>query len=319
MKDNFFHNFIHLAMVPSNQNNFRPWLLRRATLIFYSFLVIAVLLFFSPIGELKIKTFLANLSQDLIIGQVNPDRQETGLLPLAKNNKLTQAAQLKAEDMIKRGYFSHIGPDNEKPCVWLDRVGYHYAAAGENLAIDFSDPVVLEQAWLNSPSHAKNILNKYFNDIGIGIASGTMNNRKTTVVVMFLGREITPLLAKEPTIAEESIASAKTLANVSPQEPVVTRVIEESALDQENTAILGLEKKGGVAASEPAASGLKIFLVEEGPGLLRLLLTAIFILLAIWVLFVSFFRKPKFNNSFAASRVLALIVFLILLWIPAIF
>ncbi len=148
------------------------------------FIFVFIIIIFSFL-DFKINKFLANLTQQLIVQEVNPLREKK----LKINEKLTRAAQLKAEDIIARNYFDHTGPDGEPPWVWLDKVDYDYAAAGENLAIDVNDPKVLIDAWINSPSHAKNILNENFIDVGIGIAKGRIGDRKTIVVVMFLARE----------------------------------------------------------------------------------------------------------------------------------
>lgn len=148
------------------------------------FIFVFLIIIFSFL-DFKITNLLANLTQQLVIQEVNPLREKK----LKVSEKLTEAAQLKAEDMIARNYFDHTGPDGELCWIWLDKVGYDYAAAGENLAIDVNDPKVLIDTWINSPSHAKNILNENFTDVGIGIAEGKIGDRKTIVVVMFLARE----------------------------------------------------------------------------------------------------------------------------------
>lgn len=165
-------------------------LLSKKALFFCAVLaVFCFIIIFLPLTEFKISKLLADLTQQTIISQINPVRQSSGLPGLQVNGKLNQAAQLKAEDMIARNYFSHKDPDGKAPWVWLEQVGYDYSAAGENLAMDVSDPEVLKNAWLNSPSHAKNILNTNFTDIGVGVAKGKINGKKTIVVVMFLAKE----------------------------------------------------------------------------------------------------------------------------------
>lgn len=142
--------------------------------------------------EIKIEKMLASLTQEMIVKRVNPIRLSSGFSELKINGKLNRAAQSKAEDMIKRNYFSHTDPEGQPPWIWLEKVDYKYAAAGENLAMDVSDAKALASAWLASSSHAKNILNDYFKDVGIGIARGKISNKKTIVVVMFLASEISP-------------------------------------------------------------------------------------------------------------------------------
>jgi hypothetical protein len=201
-------------------------LLGKKALILYAILAVLVFLSLSPLGEIKIGRLLARLSQELIIQEVNPVREDQGVLALEVDEKLNQAAQLKAEDMIARDYFSHQGPGGELPWSWLDAVEYNYAAAGENLAMDVNDPKVLINAWLNSPSHAKNILNENFTDIGIGITKGKIKGKETIVVVMFLAREMS--------IVEEINQEAQVLGaliegmkNVPPEEPLIVEIIKQ--------------------------------------------------------------------------------------------
>lgn len=168
-----------------------------STLIATVILAAVVSLVLSPFGfgTISYRAYLATLTEQLILGEVNPHRTNIGVTPLRAHPLLAQAAQQKAEDMLSRQYFAHIGPEGELPWTWLDRAGYAYAAGGENLAIDFSDTSALVSAWLASPSHAKNIENGIFTDIGIGIVDGIFEGRTTSMVVMFLGREFTPTVA----------------------------------------------------------------------------------------------------------------------------
>jgi len=275
--------------------------------------------------DVGICPWLCNLTQELIIKEVNPDREAMGFLPLKKSEKLTRAAQLKAKDMIARNYFSHVGPDGQKPWAWIDLVGYRYATVGENLAIDFSDPSVLEKAWLASPSHAKNIMNGYFTDIGVGIADGKMDGKNTTVVVMFLGREITPTLEKvlgeeieqEPTVRKSEslvVTPEAELATTPPQEPVITKTVEEESLDKEDSLILGLEEQPTFVTSRLETTNLQLFLLRQGSQIIRIALTFFFAFLIVCVLF--FTVQKRVNYYFATSRILILGSLLVLLWFP---
>ena len=330
MKKNLFRFFF----IPSKENKFRPFLLKRGTLTFYIILTAISFLFLSPFCTTKFSSWLADLSQELIILEVNPDREIAGLSLLRPNEKLTEAAQLKAEDMITRDYFSHVGPDGEPPWVWFERVDYNYATAGENLAIDFYDPAALEKAWLASPAHRKNIMNEYFTDIGIGVADGEMNGRKTIVVVMFLGREITPTLEKilsgkiipqgiielEPEEKKQSslvVTPEGVLAAVSPQEPVVTKTVAEEKLDEENFITLRTAgEEDNFVGSTPIISYSKSFILGGGPRVIRTVLTIFFSLLLVLVLTAVILRK--LNYPFAISRILTFTSLLLLLWLPEI-
>lgn len=117
----------------------------------------------------------------------NRDRQTNSAPTLAVNPVLEQAAQLKANDMAQKSYFSHTSPAGVTPWYWLDRVGYRYQSAGENLAVDFLDASDVHTAWMNSPGHRANILNGVFTEIGIATARGMYHGNETTFVVEFFG------------------------------------------------------------------------------------------------------------------------------------
>jgi hypothetical protein len=44
----------------------------------------------------------------------------------------------------------------------LMNVGYAFQYAGENLAVNFTESTDVDQAWMNSPDHRSNILNKIY-------------------------------------------------------------------------------------------------------------------------------------------------------------
>ncbi len=131
--------------------------------------------------------FLAAVIPSLVVSYTNTVRTDEQKPPLQINPLLVRAAQLKAEDMARRAYFSHEGPNGETPWGWFDRVGYKYVYAGENLALDFYNSNEVNQAWLNSPKHRENILDKNFTDVGIGLATGQFAGRNSVFIVQFFG------------------------------------------------------------------------------------------------------------------------------------
>ncbi len=65
--------------------------------------------------------------------------------------------------------------------------GYNYLMAGENLAVNFIQAEDVETAWMNSPGHKANILNKNFANIGIGISQGQFQGHTAIFVVQEFG------------------------------------------------------------------------------------------------------------------------------------
>ena len=219
--------------LPSGSNRRMPFSVRGYALLCYASVavVVAILVSFSQVSSvlpLPFRAFFAALSQEFITSQVNSERERISILPLSTNSLLSEAARLKAEDMIARDYFSHRDLSGNLPWMWFNRVGYRYAAAGENLAIDFSDSNALVRAWLNSPTHAKIIQNGTFRNIGIGIASGDFQGRYTSVAVMFVGTKTaasvasvaTPLPPTPPPLLTQPPATS--LPTPPPTAPPVT-------------------------------------------------------------------------------------------------
>ena len=177
-------------------------------------------------------------------------------------------------------------------------------------------------------------MNEYFTDIGIGVADGEMNGKSTIVVVMFLGREITPTLEKilsgkiipqgiiEPESEEKKQSSLvvtpeEVLAATSPQEPVITKTVAEEKLDEENLITLKtVGEEDNFIGSTPMVSYFKSFILGGGPRVIRTVLTIFFSSLLVLVLVAVTLRK--LNYPFAISRIFTFISLLLLLWLPEI-
>lgn len=129
--------------------------------------------------------FLASVLPSVVTALTNEDRATHNLSVLTPDSQLTQAAQMKAEDMAKKGYFAHVSPEGKTPWYWLDQVKYPYSYAGENLAVDFNDSKEVEEAWMASPTHRANIVKPQYTRIGIGVAKGVFEGSETTFVVQF--------------------------------------------------------------------------------------------------------------------------------------
>jgi len=132
------------------------------------------------------KTSYAAIDANEIISMTNKNRVENNLSSLTTSNKLTDAAQQKANDMIKNNYWSHNSPAGVTPWFWIKKTGYKYSAAGENLAQGFSSSTDVMMAWKKSPSHNQNLVANNFCQIGVAVANGEINGKKTTVVVQMM-------------------------------------------------------------------------------------------------------------------------------------
>lgn len=92
---------------------------------------------------------------------VNTQREKVGKPILEYSEKLAESACLKADDMVKRNYWSHNTPDGDEPWVFFQRAGVQYSKSGENLAYGFTDPTAVVAGWMVSQKHKENILGDY--------------------------------------------------------------------------------------------------------------------------------------------------------------
>jgi uncharacterized protein YkwD len=91
--------------------------------------------------------------------------------PLRWNDSLALAAFLHAEDMARHNYFSHEGRDGSNPGQRVERIGYRYRAAGENIAGGQRTPEETVAGWMKSPGHCVNVMNASFTEMGAAFAT----------------------------------------------------------------------------------------------------------------------------------------------------
>lgn len=90
--------------------------------------------------------------------------------PLRWNNALAESARLHAEDMAHYNYFSHSGRDGSDPAERVERAGYRYRAAGENIAAGQTSAEDAMATWINSPEHCANLMSPAFTETGAAYA-----------------------------------------------------------------------------------------------------------------------------------------------------
>ena len=119
------------------------------------------------------------MKQD-IVDRTNALRRENGVAVLRVNDRLMQAAQVRADEMAASGIYSHTRPDGRKSNTVTDS-----RYTGENIH-SISD-LYLEQQhktlsetvvnlWSNSKAHTDNMTNSRYGEIGVGLARGVNQN-----------------------------------------------------------------------------------------------------------------------------------------------
>ncbi|MFA6190089.1 MAG: CAP domain-containing protein [Candidatus Staskawiczbacteria bacterium] len=177
-------------ILPSESNGYRSKFLQSKLL-----LCCVIFLFVLKLGTTLIainfpqNIFFADITKATLENLVNQTREAIGLKPLAENNKLNQAAELKAKNMVQNNYFEHVSPTGVTPWFWFRQVGYKYKYAGENLAIGFYESEEVYNAWLNSPSHRANIVSPNYTEVGTAILKG-FGQGNAIIVVQEFGSQI---------------------------------------------------------------------------------------------------------------------------------
>jgi uncharacterized protein YkwD len=123
-------------------------------------------------------------AEDRIAELVNAERDKAGRPALKRNDCLAAAARQHAVEMAKENYFSHDSPH----ALWrhaherVYRAGYWEAYVAENIVYYMSSAATGEaelaevmvhgdHGWMNSPPHRANILNKEWDETGLGVAA----------------------------------------------------------------------------------------------------------------------------------------------------
>ncbi|OIP82176.1 hypothetical protein AUK04_05105 [Candidatus Roizmanbacteria bacterium CG2_30_33_16] len=185
IKDRIAHFF-----VPKESNNYRAKSISLDFLGVY-LLIAFCLTFVVKNGSVQFNHVLGlatDISIQKLIQLTNNQRQKYNLSSLNYNDKLSQAAQKKAEDMFAKNYWAHYGPNGIAPWNFIMDSGYQYEYAGENLAKNFLFSQGVVDAWMDSPTHRANVLRKEYSDVGFAVVNGVLNGEETTLVVQMFGK-----------------------------------------------------------------------------------------------------------------------------------
>lgn len=175
------------VFLPHESNCFRPHAFRHKWLSVYTLALIFSHYF--AFGFALTGSFIKNpqIFSEEIVQYTNEKRLEEGLNSLSIDPTLSKAAEDKLGHMIEKDYWDHKSPDGTEAWYFIDKGGYTYTFAGENLARGFLDSKSTVLAWMKSDSHRENLLNQKYNDIGVAVANGKLEGKDTTVIVQLFG------------------------------------------------------------------------------------------------------------------------------------
>ncbi len=267
-------------LFPHPRNNHRPHIFSATSV---AVLVLAVIVFETGyLVQTKfvfLKTdFLASVLPGALVALTNKDRSAHGLPGVTQNAILSRAAQAAAEDMASKGYFSHVSPDGKLPWYWLNRAGYRYSYAGQNLAVNFTDSEAVEAAWMASPTHRANIIKREYTEVGFGTAHGVYGGRETVFVVEFFAKPAVPVTAPAPAPVAVAEPSPVAIATITP------------------TQVLGSETVS-TASAVPAKSGWFAALLASPLSTLLAVLSILFLIVSIPFMTALFMRNKVYHPS----------------------
>jgi uncharacterized protein YkwD len=112
---------------------------------------------------------------------LNRERTSRGLAPLTSNGQLGKVAQGYSASMVRQRFFDHVSPAGVTLSSRVRRSTNYLRGSirswslGENLGWgsgELATPTRIHASWMNSSGHRRNILDRRFRHVGIGVAAG---------------------------------------------------------------------------------------------------------------------------------------------------
>ena len=184
-----FSRHVRHTFVPHKANQYRPHLVRLhgITAVLVLALLMQLVYGYFTAGRLEVLGRVSSITVSELLTDTNEQRKAASLGELKINEELSQAAFMKAKDMIANNYWAHTSPSGITPWKWLADAGYNYDVAGENLAKNYPTAKATVDAWMASQTHRANILNDKYQEVGFAVVDGMLDGRSTTLVVAYYG------------------------------------------------------------------------------------------------------------------------------------
>lgn len=124
-------------------------------------------------------------AREAVFCLLNRERSARGIRRLERDKKLQRASQRHTNYMQSHGCFSHQCQGEPSLTQRLQNVGWLTGglsrwAYGENIVVGAGDsgtPRSIVNAWMQSAGHRDNILNRTFDEAGVGYSKGTISSR----------------------------------------------------------------------------------------------------------------------------------------------
>lgn len=111
----------------------------------------------------------APFNQNIATADLNDYRRQHGLDPVILNDKLIAASRIHAKDLAAHNTISHSGSDGSSHSDRVQRQGYYFTIAAENVASGQKSWKKVFKAWQDSPGHNENLLLPEATEFGIAL------------------------------------------------------------------------------------------------------------------------------------------------------
>lgn len=117
----------------------------------------------------------AQMERDLL-AVLNLERTSRGLTAVRPSSGLTALARGHSAEMARRNILTHDSAAGRSYTDRLVDAAVLFTANGENVAQSWSSAAeAIHQSFMNSPGHRANVLNRDFDEVGVGITRGRAN------------------------------------------------------------------------------------------------------------------------------------------------
>lgn len=123
-----------------------------------------------PILSAEEQTMVDQANERQILDLANAIRVRHNLPTFTWNEDAANVARDHSLDMLQNDFFAHTSATTGlNPFERMERYGIKYRTAGENIAYGYVDGIEAHEGWMNSLGHRKNVLEKDFTTLGVGV------------------------------------------------------------------------------------------------------------------------------------------------------
>ena len=108
--------------------------------------------------------------------------------PVSWNDKLAQAADAHARDLVARNVLSHDGAKGGTLTDRVEAAGYDWGSVAENVAGGYPSIDAVVAGWVRSPEHCKNLMSPAFSEAGLACVPGGAGSTYANFWALNLGR-----------------------------------------------------------------------------------------------------------------------------------